>query len=444
MRFGALAPFILAQGLAHAQSGALPDHSLLISFFGLLALFAAAGIANLLRRGSIFGYDPPPEFADVKIIAERAMQSHAILSDLSKKDGTFDEKQLRSIAQGCFTRLFTSLSNQAPGPLKKILRNDLLGKYEKLMAYEQGLGIRRACEKLNVERIEIVLVRSYKAREMDEYTAWVRARASRYQQSEDEKVLTEEKAVRPFEHFLSFQRSGDSWLLCHVEEVKDAHHILATDNIVETLGEDWEKKAEQNLLLSPSDYVREKIAVRAGRAAILLSRLSRAEPHWNQARLTSMVRETYAHYYGCLSKRDFSPMRHCMSGQFYHFAGNLCREMKGLGITIEARGLSVRDVEIVLVKNRRGSTCDEFTAHVLAHAQVAQLNPNGEVVGGDFSIRQFQEYMTFVHHDGWMLEEMVAPGEAQGLLSEENLDEESLPPEFDWYYKMLPPDKLAN
>lgn len=440
----AAATLLLLSGFAHAQADfASEGHLVPIALLCLLALFAWAGIANFLRHGSIFGYGPPQEFMDPEIVGERAAQSRAILSELSKHDDSWDGARLKSLAKTSFARLFTSISNQTPDPLRKLLRDDLLKRYERMIISGRETGVRQACEHLAVESVEIVLVRAYHAHDQDEFTAWVRARASRYRLEDGQKPTRSEKEVKPFEHFLSFQRTGDSWMLCRVEEAHRASHLLRTDNVAETLPEGWQKKAEEQLLLSPSEGTRQKIAMRAGRASAMLARLSESEAHWEMGALISLVKETYADYYACLSGRDFSKMARVLSPQFYEFAKSMCLEMKRTGIQIDARQLSVRDVDIVLVKNRQGGSNDEFTAHVFAHAQVVQLNPKGQVIGGDSAIRQFEEYLTFIHHDGWILEEMVLPGRGNEILSESDVDEGSLPPWANWYYKMLPPDKIS-
>lgn len=396
--------------------------------YGLFAFFAKqkAGFA---------------EFADESAVASRSAEASKLLHLLSEKDESWDEGKLRSIAQGAYLQVFKSISGQNAAPLRRLLRQDLFIHYRDKIQSDIDSGSREVFENLKVERAEIVLVRSFAEKVQDVFVAWVRASGSKYDVAPGELPSKGKRHPQNFEHFLSFQRDGDGWLLFRLEEYSDASHLLHTGNIFETIPSGVPRQKIAPPFQSCTPLLHDRILRRAGRAEAMLSKLSKSENHWDEAELVEFAKGAYDSYYSCLAARDFRPIDYLLAPGIREHVKKISGQMRATGVRVEARELCVRDVEIVLVKNRQGGQGDEFTAWVRANAQVVQLNPNGEIVGGDSQPRIFEEYMTFVRKGRWLLEEMTPPEVGDDRLDETDVDEGDLPIWLDWYYRLLPPDK---
>jgi len=60
----------------------------------------------------------------------------------------------------------------------------------------------------------------------------------------------------------------------------------------------------------------------------------------------------------------------------------------------------------------------------------------GSVVRQDEDVTAFEEYLTFGRLDGrWKLKEVMLPHEAEGLVAQENVDQEATKQQVEWYYQ---------
>jgi hypothetical protein len=105
------------------------------------------------------------------------------------------------------------------------------------------------------------------------------------------------------------------------------------------------------------------------------------------------------------------------------------------GVGMEFRNLCVRKVELVLVRNFEDNRQDEFVARVRAHAQKI-LRRQGTVTEQDEDVAPFEQFLTLGRHEyRWKLKEILAPAEAQHLIVQENLDQDSNVQQLQWYYQ---------
>lgn len=105
------------------------------------------------------------------------------------------------------------------------------------------------------------------------------------------------------------------------------------------------------------------------------------------------------------------------------------------GVALEFRNLSVRKVELVLVRNFADNSQDEFIARIRAHAQKV-MKIAGSVVQQDDDVTAFEQFLTFGRLDGrWKQKEVVLPHEAGSLVEQENVDQEATTRQIEWYYQ---------
>lgn len=411
-----------------------------------IAASAAIFIALLLGiwwgvSGKFRGQKIQYDFAPEDLLEKKARATAKLLSALCDKGGNWEKSALQRAAKNAFTGYYSALNARNMKGAQSLLRRDLYDAIQKKVKEESYKSSSAALGSLVVQKVEIIGVKCHFDEKQDEFSALIHASARQFEVSgESGERLGRRAAQKEFEEVWSFQREGKGWAACRIEKLSEASQILTSENYCE-----WLSSKQLSLMaalpdggVSPSLPI---VRARSGRAEAMLSYLEAREGHWEEGALRRIVEGAYLGYYECLSRRDFSKMRHILAPQFYAHASGLSDEMRASGIRLKAKGLKVIGVEFVLVKNRKGAERDEFTAWVSAEAQVVQLNPDGDEIGGDLSAKLFEEYLSFVHSDGWVLEEMTPPDHQGDVLSQPDLDEESPPSWTDWYFRLLPPDR---
>jgi predicted lipid-binding transport protein (Tim44 family) len=105
------------------------------------------------------------------------------------------------------------------------------------------------------------------------------------------------------------------------------------------------------------------------------------------------------------------------------------------GTSLEFRNLCVRKAELLLVHNYADNARDEFTVRISAHAQRI-VKQGGAVVGQDEYVSPVTEYWTFGRLDNqWKLKEVLPSAQGEGLVGQENVDEDSSKDQLQWYYR---------
>jgi hypothetical protein len=139
-----------------------------------------------------------------------------------------------------------------------------------------------------------------------------------------------------------------------------------------------------------------------------------------------------------LARESGDPARLPEGDLFPDLARDLREQMekwRAQGLTLEMRNLCVRKVTLLLVRNFRDSSKDDFTVRIDAHAQ--RIVRKGEkVISQEAYVAPFEEYWTFGRLDRtWKLKEVLPPAKGKELVAQENLDEESTPGQLQWYYR---------
>ena len=102
---------------------------------------------------------------------------------------------------------------------------------------------------------------------------------------------------------------------------------------------------------------------------------------------------------------------------------------------IEFRNLCVRKAELILVRNFRDNTQDEFTVRISAHAQRI-VRDHDTVISQEDDVTPFEEYWTFGRQAGqWKVKEVLPPAAGEAVVKAENVDEDSSAAQLQWYYK---------
>jgi hypothetical protein len=110
-------------------------------------------------------------------------------------------------------------------------------------------------------------------------------------------------------------------------------------------------------------------------------------------------------------------------------------DRRAQGVAMEFRNLCVRKIELILVRNFENNAQDEFVARIRAHAQKV-MRRHGAVIQQDEDVMTFEQYVTFGRLDKtWKLKELLSPEQAQGMVAQENLDQDSNVQQLQWYYQ---------
>ena len=101
---------------------------------------------------------------------------------------------------------------------------------------------------------------------------------------------------------------------------------------------------------------------------------------------------------------------------------------------IEYRNLSVRKVELALVRNFHEPEKDEYTVRIRAHAQVI-VKRGRKIIQKQPDVTPWEEYWAFGRDgDRWKLKEIFPDEQGNALWDQENFDEDTTQQMLDWYY----------
>ena len=421
-------------GFHGGGSGGSVDPRILFMVVGMYVLIVIVKHVGAGNRDEDLDFVYRP--ASVK---SKAAKTRKLLEFIAKVDPAFQETALQEVATGTFVKLQKCWQSREYEPMQPLLMPDLYAEH-----CAQLQGLRRNHEvnmidHLRVERVDIVNVR-YTHKESDrEFTALITASARDYYiDDRDNSFLRGDEASARFQEFWTFQRHDGAWLLREIEQSRESDKLKEenffeqfTDKGVEQV---YGKTAGQEGPSGP--WLEKSVETKASRTERLLNFLVQTDKLWDRQAMLDRAREVFTHV--MLAREAGNPTEMRDDELFPAVALDLRQqigEQRREGLSVEYRNLCVRKVELVLVRNFADNAQDEYTVRISAHAQKI-IKRNGAIVSQDEYVTPFMEYWTFGRLDGqWKLKEVLPPAKGEGMVGQENVDEDSSAAQLQWYYQ---------
>ena len=407
------------------------------AFLVVIGIYVVIVLIQHLNRGKKdedldFVYRP-------SVVEAKAAKTRKLLEFIAKVDAAFQEEALQQCATETFAKLQKCWQAREYGPMQPLLMPDL---YAEHCAELQGLRRNHEInmiDHLRVEHVDVVNVR-YTQRESDrEFTALITASAKDYYVDDrDLHFLRGDEAAARFQEFWTFQRQNGAWLLREIEQSRESDKLKE-----ENLFEQFTDKGVQQIYGGAAGktgeagpWLEKGVETKATRIERLLSFLVQTDKLWDRQAMLERAREVFTRV--MLAREAGDPTAVRDDDLFPAAAVDLRQqigEQRRQGLSIEYRNLCVRKVELILVRNFADNSKDEYTMRVSAHAQKI-IKQNGVIVSQDEYVTPFMEYWTFGRLDGqWKLKEVLPPAKGEGMIGEENIDEDSNAAQLQWYYQ---------
>lgn len=157
-----------------------------------------------------------------KKINEKTKRTNQVLSQIVKKDATWDEKDLINNAKNTFYNIMNGLANKEFEQLKQIIHPNLYSKWKKQFSKFEN------CEPENllnneVKEVTIVDVNNFLDNEKDNYTVKIEYMASEYIVDKNGNLISdnydaeaEKIALGQFTEYWKFERECNQWLVVEV------------------------------------------------------------------------------------------------------------------------------------------------------------------------------------------------------------------------------------
>ncbi len=362
---------------------------------------------------------------------------------ISRVDPNFTRERLTAVAQATFTQLQKCWQAREYGPMEPLLMPDLYRVHcAQLRGLERDHEFNRL-ESLRVEAVDLVHVRYTHAEHQRHFTALITASARDYYVDDRTGQFRRgDSAPARFQEFWTFQWREGSWRLREIEQSRESDALKA-ENFFEQFTEQGLRQiyAEADHPGGPAGpWLDQNTETKVTRVERLLNFLVTTDRLWDRAAMLDRAREVFAQV--MLAQEAGDPAAMPATDLFPEVAEHLAAELSARreqGTTIEYRNLCVRKLELILVRNYRDNTRDEYTVRIHAHAQKV-VHRRGLLIQQDEDVEPFEEYWTFGRLDNqWKLKEVLLPAEGEAEVREENVDEESSPEQLQWYYQQTRP-----
>jgi len=359
-----------------------------------------------------------------------------VLAYLQGIDGFWDPKEMEETAEATFLKLQECWQSREYGPMRALLMPDLYNQHlAQINSLKRDHEI-DMIEGLKVSRVEIVQVRYHLKKDQQEFTVLFEATARDYYVDDESKeFLRGDTSPAKFQEFWVFQRWADKWLLREIDQTRESDALRA-ENFVEDLTPQQLKNiyGDAATVKEKAPWLDESVSRKGEKIHRMLNFLARTDSNWDEEKLKEVVRRTFIGVLTSLEDRDVAQAQDSMTAGMASALRKQTKKMVSDSRTVEYRNMCVRKVDIVLVRNYSDNKKDTFTARVSAHAQTIDKKGNS-VLRQDEYVSPFENYLTFRKVGGqWKLDEFEPPSKAQGILTAENVDEDSSPEQVRWYY----------
>jgi predicted lipid-binding transport protein (Tim44 family) len=424
-------------GYRGGRSGSGSDDSphaivFVMMFFGIIFVIIKAAARSKQSENLDYVYSPSK-------VARKADKTLKLLQFLARQDQAMAPDALRAQATATFLKLQQCWQAREYAPMQALLMPDLYANH-----CRQIQGMIRNHEinmiaGIKVDRLDLVNVRYTLKENQREFTALITATATDYYLDDrTRKFLRGDDSPAQFQEFWTFQRRDKAWLLREIEQSRESD-ALKEDNFFEQFTETGKEQiygetARQEGAAGP--WLEQDVATKEMRIERLLNFLVQTDKIWDRQAMLETTRRVFLEMMTAWESGQIADVPD--ADLFPELAADLRRQIENNrsdGLTLEFRNLCVRKAELILVRNFTDNTQDEFVVRVRAHAQ--QVVRRGDrTVRADADVAPFEMFLTFGRLDSrWKLKEIVAPAEAQALVAQENLDQDSNAQQLQWYYQ---------
>ena len=363
-------------------------------------------------------------------IEKKAAKTIKLLEFIAEQDPAFLPAHLKKTVEAAFLKLQQCWQAREYEPMKPFLMSDL---------YADHLGQIRGMVRnheinviadLQVDAIDLVNARYTYNSDEREFTALITATATDfYIDDRTNERLRGDQGPAQFQEFWTFQRHQDKWLLREIEQTAESD-ILNDGNFFEQFTDKGVEQvagaaAKQEGPEGP--WLEGEVMTKERRVERMLNFLVKTDRIWDRKQMMLMSRSMFLSLTGAWEAGD--PTAVPAADLFPELARDLhdaIRKNRDKGVTLEFRNLAVRKVELVLVRNFADNSQDEYMARIRAHAQKI-MKVAGNVVRQDEDVTAFEQFLTFGRLDGrWKLKEVLLPHEAEGVVEQENVDQEAI------------------
>lgn len=372
-------------------------------------------------------------------IEKKSMKTGKLLAFIAQQDPTVSPEVLTKTTETIFRKLQQCWQAREYEPMKPLLMPDLyadhLGQI-KGMARNHEINV---ISGLRVNAVDLVNVRYALRKEDREFTALITATATDfYIDDRTSERLRGDQGPAQFQEFWTFQYYKDTWLLREIEQTAESD-ILNDDNFFEQFtdkGVEQVAGAAAKKEGPEGPWLEGAVMTKERRVERMLNFLAKTDRIWDRKKMMLISRSMFLSVTGAWESGD--PAAVSAADLFPELARDLrdaIKKNRDKGVTLEFLNLAVRKVELVLVKNFADRSQDEYMARIRAHAQKI-MKAAGNVVRQDEDVTAFEQFLTFGRLDGrWKLKEVVLPHEAEGVVEQENVDQEATKQQVEWYYQ---------
>jgi hypothetical protein len=398
---------------------------LLIAGLALKAILGRGGASRISFAGSDENLDyVHPRSA----VAPKAEQTQRVLAQLAADDPGIDPSRLADQAKATFLKLQHCWESQDYAPMRPLLMPDLWQQHlSQIQAMRRHNEINRI-EGCTVQNVDLVNVRYTKNPAGREFVALITARARDYYvDSRSGKFLRGDTSPSPFQEFWTFHWLDNGWRLREIEQSRESD-ALARPNVVEGVD-----AVSINVLQGgaaagpPGPWADPTLLARTSRVQRLLDKLALRDPLWDRFTMTERARDVVLRT--LLASERGDPSAIPTVDLFPAAAADVSKRIQQqivAGTKLQYRNLCIRKVDLVLVRNFKDNSRDEFLARISAHAQQT-ITRNGQVVRQDDDVRPLMLFCTFGRNGSvWKLKEILPENRGRSAMAAENIDEDGL------------------
>src|SRR5439155_7427903 len=168
-----------------------------------------------------------------KSVETKSGRTERLLNFLVLTDKMWNRQQMLERARQVFLDVLLAQESGDPAAVKTdelfpLVADDLKDDIRQ----RQAKGVRLQFRNLCVRKVELILLRNYADNNKDEYTVRISAHAQKIV-SENERTVTQEEYVTPFEQYWTFGRLDRQWKLKEILPPAEGEQLVAQENIDE-------------------------------------------------------------------------------------------------------------------------------------------------------------------------------------------------------------------
>ena len=366
-------------------------------------------------------------------IAKKRNKTLKLLNFIGKTDESWKPQKLEEHTRDVYLKLQEQWQARDYGPVKEIIDARIYRDHTR-----QLNGLKRnheinVIDGLVIKHIDLVNVRYTHRIEDREFTVLITVSAINYYIDDRTKsFIRGDKTPLDHQEFWTFEWSGGKWLLREIEQ-SSSSDILADENFFEQftdlgLNQIYAENADDEASAGP--WLEKEVEVKGNKIERLLNFLVQTDKIWDRTEMQGFAREVFLQVMLDREKGELTDQtrNNLMPDLSQHISTQINN------LEIEYRNLSVRKVELVLVRNFHEKSEDEFTARIRAHAQII-IKRNGQIVKKQSDVMTWDEYLVFGRmEDQWKLKGILADEQGSAIWDQENYDEDTTQYMLEWYY----------